>query len=122
MVEMRDIASNLLELTRQNRVPWKATSDKSTYVAVYGDISVIIFSEGTEPGDTVTLGVYDGTGTVIDRTTYYGPGTFLGQPGLPSNEEIKLLYESAKRTALGVDQRLTNLMERMNAVPPATPQ
>ena len=115
MADMSQIISRLNVLTSQNRVPWKATSDKTAFVAVYGDLSVRIASRGDEPQNTIGLGVYDGQGNLIDSATYDGSNPYAG---LSDSRELKSLYQSAKRTALGVDQRLTNLMERMNAAPP----
>ena len=119
MVDMSQIASRLTVLTNQNRVPWKTTSDKATFVAVYGDMSVMIISKGDEPRNAISLGVYDGQGNLIDSATYDGSNPYAGFSG---SSELKSLYQSAKRTALGVDQRLTNLMERMNAAPPVSPE
>lgn len=119
MVDMSQIVSRLNVLTRQNRVPWKTTSDRTAFLAVYGDMSVRIASRGEEPRNTLTLGVYDGQGNLIDSATYDGSNPFEGFSG-DSYSELKSLYQSAKRIALGVDQRLTNLMERMNAAPPVS--
>ena len=118
MADMSQIVSRLNVLTNQDRVPWKTTSDKSAFVAVYGDLSVRITSKGGEPLNTIVLGVYDGQGNLIDSALYDGSnplGSFYVENAFG---ELKPLYQSAKRAALGVDQRLTNLMERMNASPP----
>lgn len=122
MVEMRQIVSRLAALSNQNRVPWKATSDSSAFVAAYGDLSVMIVSKGDEPRNTIMLGVYDGQGNLIDSATYDGSNPFDAFSAQYSYSELKPLYRSAKRTALGVDQRLTDLMERMNAAPPVSPE
>jgi len=98
MVEMSDIVSKLVELSGQNRVPWKSSSDESTFVAAYGDLSVMIISRGNEPADTITLAVFDGSGTIIDRASYNGPASFSGVSGPPNYGELKPLYESAKRS------------------------
>ena len=114
MADMSQIVSRLDALTGQNRVPWRPTSDKSAFVAVYGDLSVRIASRGDEPRNTIVLGVYDGQGNLIDSATFDGSNPYAG---FTDSSKLKSLYQAAKRTALGVDQRLTNLMERMNAAP-----
>ena len=117
MVDMSQIVSRLNVLTSQNRVPWKATSDRSAFVAVYGDLSVRIVSIGGEHLNAISLGVYDGQGNLIDSATHDGSNPYAS---VFDSSELKSLYQAAKRTALGVDQRLTNLMERMNAAPPVS--
>ena len=114
MADMSQIVSRLNVLTNQNRVPWKTTSDKSAFVAVYGDLSVRIASRGDEPRNTIVLGVYDGQGNLIDSTSYDGSSLF----GAFAFGELKPLYQSARRIALGADQSLSNLLERINATPP----
>ena len=121
MVGMRDIISKLVELTGQSRVPWKTGSDQTTFVAVYGDLSVLIHCIGAEPTETIFLTIFDDEATIIDRAIYYGSRAVKGLPGMESYDELKSLYESAKRCALGVDDRLTKLLERMDSSPPVRP-
>ena len=70
MADMSQILSSLKVLTGQNRVPWKATSDRSAFVAVYGDLSVRIGSSGDEPRNTIVLGVYDRQGNLLDSASH----------------------------------------------------
>lgn len=115
MADMKEIVSRLNALTQENRVPWKSTSDRSAFVAVYGDLSVRISSRGDEPLSAIGLGVYDGQGNLIDSTILDGAFS-VGTAA----RDLQQLYLSAKRTALGVDKRLAKLMERMNAAPPVS--
>ena len=70
MADLSQIVSRLKILTNQNRVPWKTTSDKSAFVAVYGDLSVRVASRGIEPGNTIVLGVYDKLGNLLDSASH----------------------------------------------------
>ncbi len=121
MAEMSQIVSRLNALTRHNRVPWKATSDKSAFVAVYGDLSVRITSRGDEPRNAVVLGVYDRQGNLLDSASYDAsmpPAPQLNVIQQNDYSDLKPLYQSARRIALGADQSLSNLLERINASPP----
>ena len=131
MADMSQITTRLRALTSQNRVPWKATSDKSAFVAVYGDLSVRISSRGDEPRNTIVLGVYDRQGNLLDSASYDAslPPAAPTVRSLTSIEfqlndysDLKPLYQSARRIALGADQSLANLLERMNAAPPVSPE
>lgn len=126
MADMSQIVSRLNALTRQNRVPWKATSDRSAFVAVYGDLSVRITSRGDEPTNTIVLGVYDRQGNLLESASHDAsiPPTAPIFPAVQLNvtlqkdySGLKPLYESARRIALETDQSLANLLERMNAAP-----
>ena len=130
MADMGQIVSSLNALTGQNRVPWKPTSDKSAFVAVYGDLSVRITSRGDEPTNIIVLGVYDGQGNLLDSASHDAskppPPPFaptVGQINVVLQDvygELKPLYQSARRIALGTDQNLASLLERMNAAPPVS--
>ena len=115
MVEMRDIVSKLLELTHQNRVPWKELTDGSTFVAEYGDLSVMIMPVGAESEGSISLVVFDDAGTIVDRASYYGPSSILRHSKVESLDHLEPLYDAVKRTVLGVDQQLATLLERMNS-------
>ncbi len=129
MANMSQIVSQLKVLTGQNRVPWKTTSDRSAFVAVYGDLSVRIASRGDEPQNTVVLGVYDKLGNLLDSASHDAsiPPAAPRPPAAQLNismqndySDLKPLYQSARRIALGADQSLANLLERMNASPPVS--
>ena len=130
MANMSQIASQLRVLTGQNRVPWKTTSDRSAFVAVYGDLSVRVASRGDEPRNTVVLGVYDKLGNLLDSASHDAsipPATSMlpvAQINITMQNDyysdLKPLYQSARRIALGADQSLADLLERMNASPPVS--
>ena len=125
MVDMSQIVSRLNGLTRQNRVPWKSTSDRSAFVAVYGDLSVRITSRGDEPTNTIVLGVYDRQGNLLDSASHgasISPAAPMFADVILQNDysELEPLYQSARRIALGTGQNLANLLERMNATPPVS--
>ena len=115
MAEMKDVVAKLAELTEQGQVPWKTTADKSAFAATFGKLSVLISAMDTRPSSDIAsyrLSVLDEQGNEIDfATARWGPSvTGVRLPNLVP------LYDSAKRTALGVDRRLEELLNEMNRV------
>ena len=115
MAEMKDVVDKLAKLTDKGQVLWKTTVDKSTFAATFGRMSVLISGHGPRLGSSATeyrLSVLDEQGDEIDFTTAsWGPsvtGVML-PPIVP-------LYDSAKRTAIGVDRRLEELLSEMDRV------
>ena len=115
MVEMKDVVAKLAKLTERGQVPWKTTVDISTFSATFGNLSVLISSQPSPPGPDISsyrLSVLDEKGSEIDyATTRYGPSVVNVR--LPA---LVPLYTAAKRTALGVDRRLEELMGEVNLI------
>ena len=128
MVEINDVVAKLAKLTEQGQVPWKTTVDKATFAATFGRMSVLIstyntpFGSGNRFDDTplgrgnrvYQLSVLDEQGDEIDFTTAMegSPIPMVGE-GRPVLVD---LYNSAKRSALGVDQKLEELLDAMDRV------
>ena len=100
MVEMIDIVTRLVERTEKGGVPWKPTADDATFAANLGSLSVLIsYARGT-----TRLSVLDEKGTEID---------FAENP----YRTLDRLHYLAKRTALGTDKRLAELMDVLSEPP-----
>ena len=113
MVEMNDVVDKLAKITEQGQAPWKSTSDKSTFAVTFGRLSLLISGMNTELGDDIAsyrLSVLDEKGDEIDYAVHGRLVSGLSFPVLAS------LYDSAKRVALGVDERLEELMNEMDRV------
>ena len=114
MVEMKDVVDKLAQLTGQGQVPWRTTVDKSAFAATFGNLSVIIRADNPGLEDELSsyrLSVLDERGNEIDSTS----AVVVGEPGA-TRPALAFLYISAKRTALGSEKRLEELMEAMNQV------
>ena len=111
MAEMREVVDKLVERTGQGRVPWKSSASKSTFVAAFGNLSVLISARTTGLNSEIKLSVLDEIGDEIDYVE------FDGFSSDPQSTQIQLLYQLAKRKALGSDQRLGELMTRLGDVP-----
>ena len=102
MVDMKDIVEKLAERTEQDKVPWKPTADEQTFAASIGKLSVLISSGFT---GRIELSVLDEQGMEIDSA-------FRPQSALMD------LHSSAKRKALGTDQKLAELLDALDATSP----
>ena len=113
-VEMRDVIAKLSELSSQNRIEWKTAVGKSTFMAVFGDLSVLISYHPNGLDGEIKLSVLDEKGDEIEFAEY---GGFRPSP----YQELRYLYQSAKYKAIGTDEKLAKLMKLLDAVPPTTP-
>ncbi len=116
MVAMEDVVVKLAQRTAQGRVPWKTAIGESSFSARLGDLLVLISSSGS---GSIKLSVNNERGTEIDSIIYLEGIEEIsvlgkGHSGLPD------LFASAKRAALATDQRLSELMELLDAAPPTS--
>ena len=113
MAELQDIVAKLAGLTEKGQVPWKTTVDKSVFAATFGKLSVLISFETRSDSPwrgQYRLAVLDEEGSEIGSARHRT--SVLGD----SYEELVSLYDSAKHSALGVDQKLEELLEAMNLI------
>ena len=110
MAAMEDVVVKLAQRTAQGGIPWKTAVGESSFSARVGNLLLLISSSGNS---SVKLSVNTEKGTEIDSIIYlegseekYGLGK--GHSMLPD------LFASAKRTALGTDQRLSELIELLD--------
>lgn len=108
MAQMADLIARLAERTTEGRIPWKATADESTFAATFGDMSLLISErQMVSHGSTAyKLSVLDEKGYEIESALYI--------PGIEGqNSQLEEIYLSAKRQALGIEERLQDLMTRI---------
>lgn len=110
MADMKDVITKLDIRTNENRIVWKAAVGESSFTARFGDMSVLISAYGSEPYASITISVVNEKGTVLDYAEYDGK----------VNKEHKCLpalYRSAKRVALGTEEKLQELMALLDDAP-----
>ena len=116
MAEMRDIIDKLIEGTQQNRVPWKTAASDRTFIAAFGNLSVLISSESIGIHTITKLSVLDEMGNEIDHATHDTSKHNSRDPR--DSYGLWLLYQAAKRCAAGADRKLDELISRIDAAPP----
>ena len=116
MVEMSDVIAKLAERTAQNRVPWKTSASKETFIAAFGNLSVLISSHSTGLSTVTKLSVLNEEGNEIDHAEF--SSNDFGDDKKYSL--LRDLYRSAKRCAVGTDQKLEELFARIDSAPPVS--
>ena len=110
MVEMTDVVARLSQRTTEGGIPWKPTADESAFAASFGDMSLLVSLRTLVSGDTRTttykLSVLDEKGYEIESAT-----CTVGRSG--TYQALPEMYRTAKRQALGIDERLQDLMSRL---------
>ncbi len=117
MVEMSDIIAKLTERTAQNRVPWKTSASEGTFIAAFGNLSVLISSQSIGIATETKLSVLNKEGNEIDYAEH--SDSVFGDEKRYS--QLKDLYQSAKRCAGGTDWKLEELFARIDSAPPVSP-
>lgn len=104
MAEITDVLERLIQRTKENQVPWKTTPEPQTFVAVIGNVSVMILRDRV--GDTV-LRVLDKAGETLETL----------DSGVSNDEdwlsELLDLHGRARRMALGVGSQLDELLKAL---------
>ena len=104
MAEITDVLSKLLERTQEGKVQWQPTSNELTFVAVVGNLSVMILSDAYG----VNLRILDKSGNDIE-TIHSGDQTTTR----PDTAQLTQLYVEARRTALNVGSQLDELLKEL---------
>lgn len=104
MAEITDILQRLIARTEAGKVPWQITSDDQTFMVVYNNLSAIILIDDVR--DKV-LKIVDSSGNEIERLD---EGT---QSGREWRLQLSDLHQLARRSALGVERKLSDLLSEI---------
>ena len=107
-MEMHEVISKLVERTHQGRIPWKKTVGKTSFVAVFGNMSVLISSRTTGIRNQIRLSVLDERGDEIEDAK------FDGYSEDRQSVQLQELYRLAKHKAMGPDPRLEELVQAID--------
>lgn len=107
-MEMHEVVSKLVEGTNQGRIPWKQAAGKTSFVATFGNLSVLISARTSGVLNQVKLSVLDEKGDEIERAESDGYSDDH------QSVQLQLLYLLAKRKALGPDRRLEELVQAID--------
>ena len=109
MAEIADIISKLLERTNEGKVSWKTSVDEKTFTAVVGSTSTLLSANDDALGNQrVRFRILDKQGREIERydTFHQFDAKIL--------HNLTELYVKARRTALGVDSQLDELLKALD--------
>lgn len=112
MAGMADVIYKLAERTSEGGVPWKTAVGETSFSARLGNLLVLISSDSSR---NTRLSVRNEKGAEVDS---------VESDNLPPRLSGTLdgLYNSARRTALGTEQTLAELLEFLDNAPPVSPE
>ena len=113
-MEMHEVVSKLTERTEQGRIPWKKGVGKTSFIAVFGNLSVLISARTGGIRNEIMLSVLDEYGDEIERAK----GNRFSED--PQSVQLDALYWMAKQKAMGPDPRLEELVARIDARAPVS--
>ncbi len=108
MAEVTEIVNKLLERTEDGKVSWKTTADENTFAAVVGNMSTLVLGY-RDPlrRQMVQLRILNNEGREIETWD-------TGRASEPEIlEKLVDLYAKARRSALGVDKQLDELLKAL---------
>lgn len=108
MAETSDILARLLERTNQEKVNWQSTSADDVFIAVLGNSSVRI-TEFFHDGMHAVLSILNEEGREIENLHNVSDDEWY--------EDLRELYQKARRIALGVDSQLDDLLKILESDP-----
>ena len=110
MATMTDVLAKLLDRTRAGRVPWKPTNHDDTFVAMVGQVSVVIDMDWRGIGsDMPTLRILDSNGRLVD---WINVDT---ADGSVHKRDLDELYQMARRVALVTGTELDDLLAALDS-------
>jgi hypothetical protein len=98
----------VLAKTREGRILWKPTADESDFIAAIGGQFTLSTSVWTEQGSwgketrKYTLALRDQSGRELTK---------VAEDDLARPDELRELYEAARRKALRVDEKIGDVLE-----------
>ena len=109
MATMTDVLAKLLDRTRAGKVPWKPTNHDDTFVAMVGQVSVVIDMDWRGIGsDMPTLRILDSNGRLVDWINVdTGDGSV-------HKRDLDELYQMARRDALVTGTELDDLLAALD--------
>ena len=110
MATMTDVLAKLLDRTRAGKVPWKPTNHDDTFVAIVGQVSIVIDMDWRGiGGDMPTLRILDSNGRLID---WINVDT---HEGAVYKRDLDDLYYMARRAALVTGTELDDLLAALDS-------
>lgn len=110
MATMTDVLAKLLDRTRAGKVSWKPTNHDDTFVAMAGQVSVVIDMDWRGIGsDMPTLRILDSNGRLVDWIN-----VDTGE-GSVHKRDLDELYKMARRAALVTGTELDDLLAALDS-------
>ena len=117
MNRMSDILNGLINRTEEEKLTWKTSIDKSSFITSVDTIGIIIRSFGSGWNERYRLEIQNDDGItvqVLQTPDYYVRGVEPQDDGTKEQaEELSRLFILARRSALKTDLTLEKLAESL---------
>ena len=108
MTKMVGILDKLLNQTTTDKVTWRTTADRRTFLASFGDYSALISKD--QATSDIELIFLDKRGDTFETVTSSGPNRWGG-----THIQLFQLYGAAERQVRETDSHLDNLAKAIDA-------
>lgn len=106
MAQITEVLAKLLERTSQGKVSWRPTAAEQTFVAVIGNVSLMIQkNRGSYP----VLRIFTRDGREVEELDGETP------EGFSSKDQLKELHQKARHIALEADSLIDELLKVLEA-------
>ncbi|RJP35551.1 MAG: hypothetical protein C4527_00430 [Candidatus Omnitrophota bacterium] len=103
------LINQLHEKTVNNKINWEETAEENIFLVSFSDYSVEIADYSDESHDLYKLRIYNKEGKIVDKISSDNCSYLTAN-------ELKEVYENARRKAMGADEALGELLESLNEI------
>ena len=112
--QIDQLIARLADLTENGKVAWEETADEGIFLASVGRYVVTLGKENRQDSwgdsyESLRFRILDGTGKTIDEASSYGQTA-------EDSRRLYGLYELARRSALHVDEALSDLLSSLEHI------
>jgi hypothetical protein len=105
---LAEIAKLLLEKTKAGDLSWEKTSKKGEFQVPFARYVILLRGSSDFPNLLLT----DQDGDIVEDLS---SSKAMNYPGYQTFEELKQLYEAARRRALGADEALDEILKTLRS-------
>lgn len=108
----RTLVRNLIERTNSGKIRWEESTQEGVFQVSFPEYTLVIeIVETMNSGNDISIGVYNGVGSLVDSLT----DTSISDGGGQWYSRMKDLYDTARRQALGADKALDEILKSLGA-------
>lgn len=113
--QIGDMVAMLYQRTKEGRLEWESTNKADMFVVTFPDYAIALTGSYDEDNDLViSLTIYDDEAKVVDKTNNY----ILHREGNIDLQDFLGLYELARRTAMGQEKAIRDIMGYLEKIAP----
>lgn len=109
--KIADLIEKLYQKTGEGQINWETTSTEGVYQAILKSYSVRILKQILEERTVIVLQIYNEEGDLIEEVNDEDVGRVSKWGAFATMLE---LYESARRTAMGTEKAVDEILEELN--------